>query len=306
MDQTWSANPIQDVANIGSDVVGFFAGPPGDPGRIRQAASQIQSILDQFEADRTALNEAVDELTRTWTGDAAHAFADGWHTGAAKPSPAMVLADASKKLETFARQLHDYADQLEHAQHEHWIQMAVLAAMTVVNAAQLGMDPATDAVEVGEAAAAAVGSSFALGDLGTFAIEGAFSGVTSNVVAQLGADGWDRLDGAFDVTGDHAVGLFDPKEALSTAAGSVGGVLFGAGAPAVSRVLRAPATASIEARPPAPTISPAEVAESISRWRGGCRRPRSIVRLPRRAECEQVLEPNGVLRCHSKPHLEVE
>ncbi|MBV8527286.1 MAG: WXG100 family type VII secretion target [Candidatus Dormibacteraeota bacterium] len=219
MGQTWNGDLVHDAGNVLSDIGGFFSGPPGDPGRIRQVAAQVESLRGRFDADRRALDEAVNELTTSWRGDGATQFAATWSGGGGGPAPARVLHDASEQLRTFSTQLYDYADQLEHAQHEHWIELGIMAALTVVNVAQLGADPATEAAEIGEGTAMAVGTSFALTDVGTLALQGAFVGLGSDVIAQLGADVWDRMDTRFDLTGDHAVALLDPREAALSAAG---------------------------------------------------------------------------------------
>ena len=213
MGQTWNANVGHDLGNVVSDIGSWFSGPPGDPGRIRQCASQVDALRDRLDGDRRALNEAVDELTTTWTGAGATAFQATWYGGAAGRAPAAVLDGAYHTLDRFARQLYDYADQLQHAQEEHWISLGIMAALTVVNAVQLGADPATDAAEVGVATGTAVGTSFALSSLGTMVIEGAAFGFSSDVVSQLGADLLDRLNPEFDRTGDHAVSLFDYRQA---------------------------------------------------------------------------------------------
>lgn len=61
MGQTWSGDLLHDAGNIGADVAGFFAGPPGDPSVIRQTASVIETLRDRYDEHRRALNEAVDE-----------------------------------------------------------------------------------------------------------------------------------------------------------------------------------------------------------------------------------------------------
>ena len=198
MDQTWDANPIHDVANIASDVGGFFTGPPGDPGRIRQAAQRVEHIAWEYRQHAAAINEAVDALTQTWGGDGAQAFHARWYAGAGQPGPAQVLSDMYDKLTTFAGDLRDYASRLENKQHDHWIQMAALAAMTVVNVVQLGADPATDAAEVGMGTAMQIGTSFALPALTTFAGREALALFASDVVGQLGAHLWDDLDPQFE------------------------------------------------------------------------------------------------------------
>ncbi|HEX6539645.1 MAG TPA: toxin glutamine deamidase domain-containing protein, partial [Candidatus Dormibacteraeota bacterium] len=145
--------------------------------------------------------------------------------------------------------------------------MGILAALTVVNVAQLGADPATDAAEVGVAATTEVAAGFTLASVGTMAIEGAFVGLSSDVVAQLGADVLDHLDPQFDQTGDHATSWFNPQEAvLSGLAGGAGGVLLG-GSGLLFRGGAAPAiagddagligdTPAVGARSPAATPAP--------------------------------------------------
>lgn len=236
--QTWNGDVLHDAGNVVSDIGGWLSGPPGDPGRIRQCAAQVEALLTRFDADHRRLNESVDELTTSWTGDAATQFRATWYGGGTQVAPDNVLADVHAKLARFSRDLRDYADQLEHAQNDHWIQMAILAAMTVVNAAQLGADAATDAAEVGVAAGTAVATSFTLADIGTIAIESAFTGFGTDVVSQFGADLLDRIDPHFDRTGDHAVALFNPGEAaLSAVSGAGTGVLFAAGGRAFSALL---------------------------------------------------------------------
>ena len=228
MGQTWNGDLLHDAGNIGADVAGFFAGPPGDPGAIRRTASTIEGLRDRYERNRHTLNEAVDELMRTWTGDGASQFWNMWHEGGAHRAPAAVLADATATLDRFVRQLRDYADELEHAQNEHLIQMAMVVGLTVVNAAQLGADPATDAAEVGAAAVTVAGSSITLADIGAMTIGGAFAGFGSDLVVQLGADALDLTDGQFDQTGDHVVPWLNGGELTQNALeGGVSGALFG-------------------------------------------------------------------------------
>ena len=235
--QTWSGDLIHDAGNVIADVGGFLNGPPGDPGVIRQTASAIEAIRDRYDNDRRALNEAIDELTRTWTGDGASQYADRWYQDSGRTAPVQVLAGATASLDRFARHLRDYADQLEHAQNEHWLQMAIIIGLTVVNAAQLGADPATDAAEVGAAAAMMVGSSITLGDVATMSIGGAFIGFGSDAVAQLGADALDYCDPQFDQTRDHVVPPVNGGELLlSTATGAFGGALFAGGVRAFTAV----------------------------------------------------------------------
>lgn len=248
MGQTWNGDVGHDLGNVVSDIGGWFSGPPGDPGRIRQCASQVDALRDRLDGDRRALNESVDELATTWTGAGATAFQATWYGGAAGRAPAAVLDDAYHTLDRFARQLYDYADRLQHAQEEHWISMGIMAALTVVNAVQLGADPATDAAEVGVATGTAVGTSCALSSIGTMAIDGAVFGFSSDVVSQLGADLLDRLNPEFDRTGDHAVSLFSGEELLtSTVAGGATGALLGGGTLAFGRVSSSEATAAADA-----------------------------------------------------------
>lgn len=194
MGQTWDANPIHDVANIASDVGGFFTGPPGDPGRIRQAAQRVEHLAWEYRQHAAAVTEAVDALTQTWGGDAAQAFHGRWYAGGGQPGPAHLLSEMHDQLTAFAAGLRDYATRLENKQHDHWIQMAALAALTVVNAVQLGADPATDAAEVGMGTAVQIGSSFSLPAMTTFASREAFALFASDLVGQLGAHVWDSLD----------------------------------------------------------------------------------------------------------------
>ena len=248
MGQTWNGDVGHDLGNVVSDIGGWFSGPPGDPGRIRQCASQVESLRDRFDADRRGINESVDELTTTWTGSAAAAFQGTWYGGGSVPAPAAVLETAYQRLDRFSRQLYDYADQLQHAQEEHWISLAIMCALTVVNAVQLGADPATDAAEVGAATGTAVGASFTLADIGTMAINGAACAFTSDVVSQLGADLLDELNPQFDRTGDHSVSLFSGKElAVSTVSGGVTGALLGGGKFAISHMTSSEAAAADDA-----------------------------------------------------------
>lgn len=78
--QHWDFNPVTDLGNVGSDLWSFLSGPPGDPGRIRQVASQIEAMGHEYEGHVTAINEAVDELGHVWTGDAAKAFVTAWQS----------------------------------------------------------------------------------------------------------------------------------------------------------------------------------------------------------------------------------
>ncbi|MBV8527241.1 MAG: WXG100 family type VII secretion target [Candidatus Dormibacteraeota bacterium] len=224
MGQQWDLNPVNDLGNVGSDVLSFLSGPPGDPSRVRQVASQIQTMGHHYQGHVTAINEAVDELSRVWTGDAATSFLTAWHSPATT-APQTAMQGAADALANFARQLNDYADRLEHAQHEHWLQLGIMGALLVVDVAQLGLDPLTDAAAVGIGAATAVGVPFIVAEVGTFALEGALVNFASDVVSQLGADAWDHLDGEFDHSGDHAVPFFDGQEAETSAL--QGAVSFG-------------------------------------------------------------------------------
>lgn len=241
MGQTWNGDLLHDASNIGADVAGFFAGPPGDPAVIRQTALTIETLRDRYERDRRGLDDAVDELMRTWTGDSASQFSNAWYEGGARQAPAEVLAAATTTLDRFVRQLRDYADELEHAQNEHWIQMAMVVGLTVVNAAQLGADPATDAAEVGVTAMTVAGSSITLADIGAMTIGGAFLGFGSDLVVQLGADGLDLTDGQFDHTADHVVPWLNGGELTQNALeGGASGALFGG----VLRLVGGPASVS--------------------------------------------------------------
>ena len=64
MDQTWDANPIHDSGNIAADLGGVFAGPPGDPGQIRQSAQRIEHLAWEYQQHAAAINHAVDTLRR--------------------------------------------------------------------------------------------------------------------------------------------------------------------------------------------------------------------------------------------------
>ena len=273
MGQSWNGDLVHDAGNVVSDIGGWLSGPPGDPGRIRQVASQIETLGDRLDSNRRGLNESIDELTRSWQGDGATQFRETWYGGGG--SPATVMSDAHTQLIGFVRGLRDYADKLEQAQNEHWIQMGILAALTVVNVAQLGADPATDAAEVGVAATTEVAAGFTLASVGTMAIEGAFVGLSSDVVAQLGADVLDHLDPAFDQTGDHATSWFNPQEAaLSAVVGGGSGVFLGGGA-ALTGILRsygrdaAANTAADASRAVLDTTSDIAVGTDGIAWPGG-------------------------------------
>lgn len=218
--------------SLWDDIVSFFEGPPGDPGRIRQIASTIDAIRSEYDGHANSLDSAVNTLTASWSGDSANQFRNTWYDGSGQKSPSQTLHDVSAALGTFSRNLRDYADKLEHAQNEHWIAIGVLVALTVVNVAQLGMDPATDAAEVGTVAAVEVGASMLLPTIGTAMIEGALVGFSADVISQLGADLLDHLDPNFNQTGDNSVQLFNAQEAaVSTVSGALSfGFAKGAGA----------------------------------------------------------------------------
>jgi uncharacterized membrane protein len=128
-----------------------------------------------------------------------------------------VLSTLSHNLAAFSRELRDYADQLEHAQNEHWIQLGLMAALTVLNAAQGGADPATDAAEVAAGAGLEVTAGVSLAGLCELALGGALSGFGSDVLSQFGVDLLDRTDPRFDQTGDDVVPAFDAGEAAGSA-----------------------------------------------------------------------------------------
>ncbi|MBV8195178.1 MAG: WXG100 family type VII secretion target [Candidatus Dormibacteraeota bacterium] len=250
MGQSWDWNPVHDGGNILSDIGGWFSGPPGDPGRIRAIASQIDSLNNEYTGHVGAINQAVTSLGETWGGDAGQAFIARWSAcSTSGTSPADVMSHMSGSLQQFAAGLRNYADQLENAQHEHWMMLGVMAVLTIVNVAQLGLDPVTDAAEVGAGAVVDVAASMDVALPAAFVtgIEAAFSGAiigfTSDVVAQLGADVWNRLDSQFDQTGNDGVPLFDPTQlALSTAGGALSFGLVGAGGSTFSGLLRNPLT----------------------------------------------------------------
>lgn len=248
MGQHWDFNPVTDLGNVGSDLWSFLSGPTGDPGRIRQVASQIGAMGHEYQGHVTAINEAVDELGHVWTGDAATAFVTRWQTCETTASQA-TMKGAGDGLMKFARRLNDYADRLEHAQHERWLQLGIMGALFVVDVAQLGLDPLTDAAAVGIGAAAAGGVPFLVAEVSTFAIEGALVNFASDVIAQLGADAWDHLDGRFDASGDHEVAFFNGDEAAASAlqgaasfgiARSSGKLLEGSGSAHLSKALLNP------------------------------------------------------------------
>src|ERR1700686_3641243 len=98
----WNLNPVNDLGQLGSAVAGFFSGPPGDPGRIRQIAGKIEGLRNQYQGHVTALSGAVDTLTTEWTGDGATAFRTTWHSGrGGGKAPAQVMDDVAKALDQF-------------------------------------------------------------------------------------------------------------------------------------------------------------------------------------------------------------
>lgn len=207
------------ASGVLGDIGSFLTGPPGDPGRIRQIAAQVEAVNAEYQGHVAALNDAVDTLTSSWTGDAAGSFRSTWFgpqlCGTGPTAPSQVLAAVSSQMTQFAQQLCDYADALEHAQHEHWIEMGVLAALTVVSAAQLGADPITDAAAAGAASGIEVGASISMGALGV-ALQGGLINFGADVVAQLGADLWDDTDPLFNHSGDDVVPAFDVGEAAAS------------------------------------------------------------------------------------------
>ncbi len=215
------------AGDVLGDISSFLTGPSGDPARIRQVAAQVEGVNAEYQGHVAALNSAVDTLTSSWTGDAAGSFRSTWFgaqlCGAGPRAPSQVLAAVSSQMAQFAQQLCDYADALEHAQHEHWIEMGVLAAMAVVSAAQLGADPVTDAAAAGAASGMEVGASISMGALGV-ALQGGLINFGADVVAQLGADLWDGTDPLFNQTGDDVVPAFDVGEAATS--GLSGAVSF--------------------------------------------------------------------------------
>ena len=60
--QHWDLNPVNDLGNVGSDIWSFLSGPPGDPGRIRHVASQIETMGHECRRHVSAINEAIDAL----------------------------------------------------------------------------------------------------------------------------------------------------------------------------------------------------------------------------------------------------
>jgi uncharacterized protein YukE len=204
------------LGDVGNDISGFFTGPPGDPGRIRQIADRVDALHAEFTRAALALDDAVLTLTQSWTGTASTSFSNAW-CACTKDSPSTVLSTLAGTLTQFSRQLRDYADTLEHAQHEHWIQLGLMAALTIVNVAQLGADPVTDAAEVGVGAGMEVAAGLSLSGLGDLALSGAMAGLEFDTISQLGADLLDRTDPQFDQTGDGVVPLFDPQEAAESA-----------------------------------------------------------------------------------------
>jgi len=204
------------AGNVLGDMGGFLTGPAGDPGRIRQIAEMVDALTAEYRRATLALDDAVITLTQSWTGTAATSFRGAWTAGT-RGSPSTVLNTLGDNLVAFSRELRDYADELEHAQNEHWIQLGLMAALTVLNAAQGGADPATDAAEVAAGAGLEVTAGVSLAGLGELALGGALSGFGSDVLSQLGADLLDRTDPDFDQTGDDVVPVFDASEATSSA-----------------------------------------------------------------------------------------
>ncbi len=204
------------AGDVLGDVGGFLSGPAGDPGRIRQIAGMVDTLAAEYRGATLALDDAVIALTQSWTGTAATAFRGAW-TARTRSSPSTVLGVLAANLAAFSRELRDYADKLEHAQNEHWIQLGLMAALSVLNAAQGGADPVTDAAEVAAGAGLEVATGISLAGLGELALGGALSGFGSDALSQFGADLLDRCDPAFDRTGDDVVPVFDVGEAASSA-----------------------------------------------------------------------------------------
>ncbi|MGP8161817.1 MAG: hypothetical protein ACLQGJ_11480 [Candidatus Dormibacteria bacterium] len=207
---------VTGAGDVLGDIGGFFTGPPGDPGRVRQIANLVDAVDSEYSRAALALDDAVLTLTQAWTGTATTAFRNAW-TACTHDSPSSILSSLGDNLTLFARELRDYADRLEHAQNEHWVQLGVLAALTILNAAQGGADPATDAAEVAVGAGMEIGADLTLTGLGELALGGALTGFGSDVISQLGADLLDRLDPQFNETGDDVVPVFDPGEAAQSA-----------------------------------------------------------------------------------------
>lgn len=182
----------------------FFSGPPGDPGQIRAIARRVDAVRSHAEDSHRTVDGAVAALTGRWQGQASRRFHSVWFSGDAascRTPPSRSFAEVGDHLRALSDQLNQFADKLEHAQHEHWIQMGVLAAMLVVDAVQLGMDPATDAITAG-VVAGEIGSSIAL-DVGlsigrTVLLEG-FKGAVLDIASQEGANVWDRVSGDMTV-----------------------------------------------------------------------------------------------------------
>jgi hypothetical protein len=209
------------AGTVAGDIGGFFTGPPGDPGRIRQIATLVDAVNCDYTRAARALDDAVLTLTLAWTGSAATQFHTAW-TAPTRTSPSSLLSSLSDTLTAFARELRDHADKLENAQNQHWVQLGLMAALTLLNAAQGGADPATDAAEVAAGTAMEVGADLTLTGLGEMALTGAINGFASDALSQLGADLLDRLDPQFNDTGDDAVPVFDGGQALQ---GAVQGAL---------------------------------------------------------------------------------
>ncbi|HET9052136.1 MAG TPA: WXG100 family type VII secretion target [Candidatus Dormibacteraeota bacterium] len=128
------------------DLAAFFTGPPGDPGAIRGIATTLDRIRGEASGTRTHLDAAVEHLTAQWTGSASDRFRGIWFDGSptGQESATQSFAGLEGALLELSSKLRDYADKLEKAQDEHWIQLGILAGMLIVDAVQLGADPATD------------------------------------------------------------------------------------------------------------------------------------------------------------------
>ena len=266
---------VTGVDDVLGGIGGFFTGPPGDPGRIRQIANQVNALNAEFTRAALALDDAVLTLTQSWTGTAATSFRTAW-CACTSTSPSTVLSTLAGTLTQFSRELRDYA-KLEHAQHEHWIQLGLMAALTIANAAQLGADPVTDAAKVGVGAGMEVAAGLSLSGLGNLALDGALTGFGSDVFSQLGADLLDWTDPQFDQTGDDVVPLFDPGEAAQAPSrgrspGST--TVSGGGLGREGRSASSPTTASKPTRQP--------IYRRTSRARTTRRRRRRSTRTPAR------------------------
>ena len=95
----------------------------------------VDALTAEYQPAALALDDAVITLTESWTGAAANSFRGAW-TACTRSSPSTLLSALGDNLAAFSRELRDYADQLEHAQNEHWIRFGLMAALTVLNAAQ--------------------------------------------------------------------------------------------------------------------------------------------------------------------------